>query len=365
MRKGLVVLLFVSWAWVSPSSQAEPISHKRLDKRKWTQVTSPSFELVSDAKPKQVLKIAEQLERFRAFSSLLLGAKNKASSSKARILLTKKRSTWRALGMPKDLVSYTFGSPVTGTSIIAEMRGFTGESLSKSNTGRATVFRALAFNLLADLGLLDAAPQWYRSSLASYLAGYVEHPKAFRIGELEAMGARLATLYGRQGGFIPIDIISIMSSSKFRRSMKNEKLSLLKRNRLDSQAYVLLHYFFADNKRRNQLSAFLDDVISESTLAQRIEKHFAMSPIGLAEAVKNYTETSLVVRAYNREKVEPMLTLPIEASYELRPLTRADFWGWVYPQLVKLPENMVSYSDKKALYSEVKMYLPTSASVLQ
>ena len=129
--KFLIYLVCLVLVTSVPVVSSEPVKHKSLDRKRWTLTESPNFEVVSDAQPKQVLKVIDQLERFRAFSALLMQVESSATGDKNRLIITKSRGTWRALGLPSNLASYTMTYQDKGAVIFADMNGFTGDSLKK------------------------------------------------------------------------------------------------------------------------------------------------------------------------------------------------------------------------------------------
>lgn len=104
-----LILLAISLAMLGVVSPlyAAPVDVKKLEKRKWTITESPNFSVLSDAKPKDIIEVVAQLERFRAFSLLLLGQKQQRAKDPIEIIVTKNRRTWRSMGLDNDTVSLT------------------------------------------------------------------------------------------------------------------------------------------------------------------------------------------------------------------------------------------------------------------
>jgi len=348
---------------------AEPVKYSKLQKKKWTLTQSPNFSIVSDASAKQVIKIAQQLERFRAFSSLIMGINVEKRETPTQLTITKSRGTWKALGLHKDYVSYTRTRADGDTIIFSDMDGFRGNSLLNSNPGRATVFNALAYELFTDIDLRDRVPLWYYRGFASYLAGYTEQKEEFRIGEIGAMGTRLSSLFNSGGQFKTIDVVSVMSKKSFVDSVTKKEMTLKQRQLFSVHAYLLVHYFYGDFDRRKKLANYINlgnNRTGENSLSveQRIQQAFDQTPRELAKAVKKYGYESMRVPAYDRKGVLDSITLPKPEDYTQRKIAAAEFWQLVYPRLVNVSNNVISYDEKKALYQKVKQYLPARESVL-
>lgn len=368
LKRGLLLLV---WLQFSFSLAAAPVKHKKLDKRVWTFVKSPNFEIVSDAKPKQLLKMVEQLERFRAFLIFYLSLESGRSVETAqatKLLLTNKRSSWLALGMPRDLISYNFITGNGSRSVFAEIGGwggYTGESMARSTPGRATILRALAVGLLQDFGMLDGRPVWYRTAIASYLSGYVENEDYFRLGDPGAMGRRLKGLYDTNGRFISIDIGSVMSMEKNTSVTGGRDQRMMERNRFLSQSYVLLHYMLADRARAQQLMAYLIDEKIYSSLVEKIEVHFLMAPRKISRLVRSYVESNPAAIAFKRSEVEALISNPSVVDFHSASLSYPEFWRWTYPQIAKMPDDIISDRHKKELHEKIKVHMPNLGFTLE
>ena len=361
--KFLVIVFSLVLVSTVPVVSSAPVKHKSLDRKRWTLTESPNFRIVSDAKPKQVMKVAEQLERFRAFSVLLMGIDSAVSEDKSQLIITKTRGTWRALGLPNDFVSYTQPFQGRGANIFADIDGFTGTSLKKSNTGRAVVFHSLGLALLIDLGLRDKLPLWYFKGFAHYLSGYAEPKNVITIGSLEAMRGRLQGLFSHDGHFKNINVVSLMSRTSYTSRVSGKELSRKQRLKIDAEAFVMVHYFYGDPLRQKQLSTYIESRNSGKDIEMRIFEAFEMNPKELSIAISAYARSKMKVPAYDRGQIEKLLQLPAVESYQQSKLTSAEFWPIVYSSIVRLPNHIVSHAHKKELNEAVNQYLPKVESL--
>lgn len=361
--KVFILSVFVTLVITLPVASSGPVKYKTLDKKRWTLTESPNFRIVSDVKPKKVRKVIEELERFRAFSELLMGIKVSTTKEKSLLTLTKNRMTWKALGLPNSAVSYTWAHAQQGTQIFADVNGLSSTSLEQINSGRATIFHALAFQLFQEASVYQRVPFWYSQGFARYLSGYNESKDVVAIGGLDAMRGRLRILFSANGHFKPVNIIDVMSRKSYKQKVTGEELSRQKRMRFDAQAFVIVHYFYADDARRKQLSDFIGTMKSGKSTETRMVEAFGQTPEELSSEITKYAISGTKAIAYNRDQIESILKLPTDEKYQQSSLSPQAFWPIVYPAIINLSDEVLPYKHKKALYETVKQYLPKTKYV--
>ena len=67
--------------------------------------------------------------------------------------------------------------------------------------------------------------------------------------------------------------------------------------------------------------------------------------------------------AYDRTQILNLLNLPSSDSYKQSKLSPQEFWPIVYPAIVGVSDETISYADKKELNDAVKQYLPKTKSL--
>src|SRR5687768_11943747 len=98
-KRSLFMMFLMS---ISLNAFAGEVDVKKLHKGKWIEVSSENFLVITDAKEERAQAMARELEQFRHFLALLLGYKQRELEQKIVVILAKDKSTFIALGMPKE-----------------------------------------------------------------------------------------------------------------------------------------------------------------------------------------------------------------------------------------------------------------------
>ena len=364
MRIWCWVLLLVSLNGSIGLLNAEPVKVDKLNRKNWVVTETANFKVLSDLNSKRVLKIVRDLEKFRAFSLYLLNSPAQISGAQPIVVIaTKSRKTWSHLGLPKDYVSITDTVRSGQTTIFADIKGFTGSTTRKSNMGKATVFSAIAFQLFHDLDLIESTPFWYQEGVYHYLAGFTEKDSYYSVGELEAMGRRLAALFQSNGRLRRIDVKALMSRKSYVSPVTNTEIKGLARDQFLAQAYLLVHYLYSDQERTKMLSKFLASEGVDLTLEQRIQNSFGKTSDQLALNLAFYAESKVSSMIRDKELVDKELSSLLSNGVEQRVLNEAELWRLLQPRMARLPESILSFQNKKEMYNKVKHHLPEIESL--
>ncbi len=286
---------------------------------------------------------------------MLLGLDTKRGANPRFIVLPKNRSLWKALGLPKGLVSVTLFSEPGGSTIFADIEDFSGSSVRTSSVGRATIYSALSTQLFYEVGLQESTPFWYHMAFSQYLSGYTELDTQFRIGELEAMGKRLGRLFNRYGRLKPIDVVSVMSRKSYAVGLGGSEISNTAKRKFLAQAYLIFHYLYSDAGRRDQLDEYVRLTTPGLSVDESLCTAFGVSAQKLSNSIASYAESDERIVSYDRREIEDKLSLPLPIEYRQTKLSNGEFWREVYPQIVNVPESLISFSEKKRFMNTVRL----------
>jgi len=339
---------------------AEPIKHKKLIKKKWILVSSQNFEVVTDGKERTAVLITEQLEKFRAFSLLLLGKgvpkDETKGNKKSRLFLTKSRGTWRAMGLPKTVVSTWHVDADLGTVIFSDIDGFSTSSLKRPNVARSIVLQAVASSLFHQKGYRDFYPLWYRQGFTQYLASYSEPKNEIMLGSLDTIRGRLFSMLNVVGNLKQFDTKTLLSKKTIRNEFRSKAVMLRDTNRFYMESFFLYHYMNSQPENRKKLAHYIRLTQFGGTPETALRKSFDLTFEELDDRMRSYMlGNNMYSRVFDRAQVEALLEIP--AIETVTRLDTSDFLGRFARSILHLSDS----EDKNAFLREVKSLLNTPA----
>lgn len=236
----LASLLLISLIATSPS-QAK-LSPNKAAKQKWFMAKSPNFTIIADSSEKKAVKLAQNLERFRAMYELLANANLNRLIRPVKVYATKREATYNFFrGDSKSLknTSGFFTDSISGNySAVKLSRGGKKYQLS-------ILFHEYTHYLGSNLSSANS-PYWYSEGFAEYL------------GETEFKDDN-TILFGKpnihhlnnidQMHWMPLE--TLLNTSHI--DSKNRK----ERYKIYSQGWLLVHYFESSPTRIKHKQQFL------------------------------------------------------------------------------------------------------------
>jgi tetratricopeptide (TPR) repeat protein len=245
------LLLFLSGICI-----AGEVDVKALNKANWINIESKNFYIVTDAKEKDAVEIAQELEDFYYFLALSLGYEQKNLAEKVNVLIAKNGSTFSDLGMPDGYAGVFFQGD--GNNIIARCDWFESSSKTGGNWGRLVILHELVHLFLHNSSSELALPPWYDEGIAEYFSTYIKKKDKIIIGDMSIEGARFYDMFGSNGKLESIDTESLFKVSRAELSVadtsKKHKEFVTK---FYTRAISIVHYLNADPDRKKQMDHYL------------------------------------------------------------------------------------------------------------
>jgi hypothetical protein len=353
MKKSLM-LTFAVLLLLSANVSAE-IKLKSLAKKKWTLVESDNFEIITDLPAKKAKLTAEQLEKYRAFCALWLNITPNENTSKMVMFLTKKSSTWKAMGIDENWVSLYSHREGIAPQMFVNVKGLFGRSFQNSNSGRAVVLNAIANDMFSNAGLDNKFPLWFRTGFGFYLATYAEPGDKVVLGSIAAYEHRIYSVFNAGGGMASFDSQELMLRKKNDRRIdsRSNPQRLRDLNRFYMHSFLIIHYLHSSNELRKQMFTYLRLVVSGVREEEAVKEAFSKSFEELDKDLRKYAAGSrLTARVMQKQQIESLLTLP--ESYQVSAIDDAIFFEYYAKALLELSESSVSNKDKQAFLKDYK-----------
>jgi hypothetical protein len=356
MNKGVFVALVLSFMVMS--NALADVKIKLLAKKKWTVVESENFKVVTDISARKARLATEQLEKYRAFCAFFLNTKSQQSAdSKMTLFVTDSRRTWKGMGLPEEFVSIQLNRPGMPKRIFVDIKGFFGNSFRVANSGRSVVLNAIAQDSLTSAGVDERYPLWFRVGFAYYLATYTESSTSIVLGSVEAYSNRISAILNSGGGVTSFDSEALFARTTFSQKAVtgNNRKWLRQANRNYMHSFFTVHYLYADNARRQQLIDYLRAMASGQGQDQAFVASFYMDYSEFDNKLRQYVSGSnLFARAMDRQKVEKLIILPVDESYNVSRIDDSEFFKHFAQGIIELNESVISSQDKTSFLEAYK-----------
>lgn len=287
--KRLAVLMLISL--VAIGSTEAKLSANKVAKQKWFIAESPNFTVIADGGEKKAVKLAQNLERFRAMFELLSNFKLDETIRPVKVYATKRESTYEFFrGNSKNLknTSGFFSDRISGNYSAIRLYG-NGSQLS-------TLFHEYTHYLNSNLSS-ENSPYWYNEGAAEYL-----EKTEFKDDRIILLGRpnmqHLANINHMR--WMPLD--KLLNTTHINSKNRNERYQIY------SQGWLLVHYFESDSTRTTHKKKFLKLLLEGVKPNDAIEQSTGLSFSDFEKELKKYSRK----RKFNYSKIT--LTSPLAVT---------------------------------------------------
>ena len=342
---------------VMPQCFADAVNVKKLLKRQWIQMESQHFSAVSDANQQKTTEMLHELEKFNYFIGQHLGYSQKKLNRKLPIILAKNKTTFSALGMPKDIAG-VFSS--RGPFFIAEAKGFRSSEKSRANLGRAIVLHELVHHLISGLSHDMATPPWFNEGIAEYFGTFKITKEKVILGDMTVLGNRFYSMSSNTGRLASIDVESLFKVTQA--ELKVGSGNSRKHNKFLQKFYArsaaVVHYINADRQRIKQMYIYLTLIKRGYPIQESFEAAFETDFASFTKEVDNYVSGRwMMARTFPIGKKEGMLSFPkVETS--VVEVSQREAITFIYEKLSVLSDGFLGAGVQEKMNSDFERLLP-------
>jgi hypothetical protein len=355
-KKSLFLMFLLS---VSLNAVSGEVDVKKLHKGKWIEVASENFLVMTDAKEERAQAMARELEQFRHFLAMLLGYKQRELPQKIVIILAKDKSTFTALGMPKDYAGIFIQAATP--LIFANSKGFSSSDDGKASMGRQVVLHELTHLLINNASISLANPPWYSEGTAEYFGSYSQKKDTVFLGEMGLLQNRFYSLvkWSSLGGkaFEDTELENIDTESLFKAANAGIKLDMNRGEEKDvgkfyARALAAVHYLNADPERRKQMYQYLYLINKGYTVDDAFKAVFKMTFAEFDTQLNKYISGEYVyARIFNGIKYP-------EFKFSTRPLEPKEAMRLVISRIAMAGPPLMEEGDINTMYRDIKKLYP-------
>lgn len=298
-RHRLVCTLLL-WALFGLAHQnaISAVTPETVAKQTWHRVSTPNFELITDISKNNAVELAERVERFRQFISIISSFDSEITLRPVTIFATKRGKNYDFFTKQSDLLNKStgfFNDTIPATYAVIHLKGRHLAQHNLRNYYHQYVHYLTATSTSYDL------PYWFSEGFAIYLAS-IEF-----IGKNKVHYAKPLAQYRRfikNSRWVPIGEILA--------DRRGQHRSIHRIRKTHAQGYFLTHYFYADIERRKNLLKFINLRNSGTEIEIAAQQAFDITLEELNSAVKHY--------AYSPSRMR-YLSIELNKSLELNDLT--------------------------------------------
>jgi tetratricopeptide (TPR) repeat protein len=268
---------------------------------RWTEVQTPHFQLAGNASPRDMRRIGQRLEKFRAAVAQLFPAQPRDGAAPTTVLVLKNADALR----PFFPVYAGKARPIGGIFVEGQDRNYMALDAQARDEAYQTVFHEYMHLLLSRTPY--PIPAWMNEGLAELYSNALVHDKEVELGRPIASHVLLL----RQRTLIPFETFFAVDQAS---PYYNEED---KRGIFYAQAWALAHYLLVEKGGQGRpLRTFLEAVAAGTPGAEACRLAFGVDPATLEKQLAVYVRQPSF--RYFRSRVEPLLPAQVREA-PLRP----------------------------------------------
>lgn len=198
-----------------------------LENDDWHEIRSENFQIFTNAKPRRVKPLAEDLEYFRSAALLLLSKDPADSYIPFKIFVLESRNDFKDI-YPEDWVIGAFNASMRGHFALVDLSNRTFDHRGRRIKGAPSILKHEYVHFLLRQRSTVDYPFWYEEGFAEYLSTLEYDDKVIRLGF--PVADRHFSLAGENFGSLESLLVSTRSDAK------------LDMNRLYAQSWLLVHH---------------------------------------------------------------------------------------------------------------------------
>lgn len=252
----------------------ELINPQRLERQSWYRATTPNFTVITDSGKKRAVKLAQNLERFRAMFEIVHGLKIDETIRPVKLIATQRDRTYRILHGDSESMRNTGGffiDSINGN--YSALRVYRGNRYEDWNL--QVLFHEYTHYLVANM-TTGINPLWFNEGLAEYMA-LTEFKDDSTIDYGKVSEQHLINMSNMS--WMPVE--ELLTTTNF-----SQKYAT-RRYKVYSQGWLLTH-FIKSQERVEQGQLFVKLLREGVAPAEATERALGMSLKQLDRALKKY-----------------------------------------------------------------------------
>ncbi|WP_049722195.1 DUF1570 domain-containing protein [Gilvimarinus polysaccharolyticus] len=359
IKQGITALLAIATFSLAMTVSAGEVDVKKLSKTKWLKLETANFSVITDANEKKARQMVDELERFRHFMALLLGYTQKDSSIKTPVILAKKKSTLRAMGIPRDYAGVFIKRSDEEYAIFANARRFSSASSGKSNWGRLVVLHELVHLLINNSSLNLASPPWYNEGIAEYFGTYMEKRGNIVLGDVSLLKNRFRSMIDNMGRAESVDTEALFKT-------KQEALGITDERSRDqhefsakfyARSFAVVHYLNSDTKLNDKLFRYLHLINKGYSVDETFKHVFEMEFSEMDKLVDDYINSRYVMGRVFPMDVEGGIKFP-EFHHTIVSIDQREATEFLVSKIAMFSESFLGEGNREKMLTDIKTIYP-------
>ena len=290
----------------SSTASSGELNKKSVQKLKWQQGQSENITIYSDMHSQKVLSLLTLLEDFAAYCQAMLEIRKQDREFTMTLFVARKTKTWRALGENPLNVYRVRTNSHSSTAIVRAGSSFNGAASGPSPV-RTRLYETVAKLQIRKSPNAKFFPLWYLDGMTRYLATYERKGDKVSVGKLNSVLDRLRTLVNATKQFEAFDLNDAFNRTVMpKRSEGEGSTAYIDRiNQVYSLNLMLVHYFNANEGRRDQLNNYLILLAQGQSNEEAMHAATGMSVEELGKVFYRYLNSQkLYARTFSFDEVD-------------------------------------------------------------
>ncbi|MFL0803685.1 MAG: tetratricopeptide repeat protein [Agarilytica sp.] len=259
------------------SSNSFSSDSKLVENRSWVKVTSPGFEIISDASKGSVKRLAEKLERFKYAVEMFTTVKLSKDDRPVTVLAISDGRVFDLVagddGYGENFSGWFEESTRGNYAVIKLQKGWWKKS-TRYQTSESILFHEYV-HYISYFWKGEVFPKWYGEGLAEYLSTLTFKKNKGSVG----LPLHYHIQFLRHNGLAPIE--SLLKASAYPQG--EAELSLFY-----AQSWAFVHYLSALESRKDSLRVYLSLNSSGSDIDSAFKEAFKVDYAGMDKRLRKY-----------------------------------------------------------------------------
>lgn len=356
--------IFLLWlAGLAFSLPLHALEYRKILSKRWNEVHSDHFVVVTDMEPERAINLVTDLEYFRHFVQKVLHITLAEDSEALPILAIGQWGNYVNLGFQENIGGVFSVGPYGYSAVANVLRYQPGRE--KSDPARHTLLHEYMHFLLrqprSDINQVVSYPSWYEEGIAEYWATFRLDGTKIIVGEFDVIAQRIFDLYSSRPGRSLIDSESLFLQPipNLVDSSKEGKLAL---GNYYARAFFLVHFLNSHPKLRAATDDYLGFLQSGDSVELSLKKAFNSDFSQLDQAVMSYIsgENSMAIRKFSSREGE--FKFP-EFDINVRKLSKAEKYAAFASFLWNFAFIDADLKTRQELVQRALKYNPGSAQL--
>lgn len=239
-------------------------------KRRWIEVKTENFHVISDSKPKLAKVLIEELELFKFYLGVISSLQPKHDIPPLKVFSITSGKIYDSLDPPQESDGYYIHAGNLNYAVVRSS-GYIGKTRQESYR-RKVFYHEYIHYMVKNSKYELRIPLWYEEALADFMSTMRVSKKKIKFG------------YPPRDIWYTHKILSVEPVFKMIK-YPEEKLG---RQKFYENARVILHYLWGDEDRRLQLGNFLDKIYLGKSVDRAFAEAFRMNYEEFARKLRNY-----------------------------------------------------------------------------